>query len=59
MNLTEIASILTTVISDAPTLITLVEKLISIFKENRTPTSDEWAQINALVDAAHAKLQSN
>lgn len=57
MNLLQIASILETVISDAPTLITLVEKLISIFKENRTPTSDEWKQINDLVDAAHAKLQ--
>lgn len=59
MSLTAIASILETVIQDAPTLITLVEKLISIFKENRTPTSDEWSQINALVDAAHKKLQSN
>ena len=58
MNLATIASILETVIADAPTLISVVEKLITIFKENREPTTDEWAAINAIVDAAHTKLQN-
>lgn len=58
MDLAAIASILGTVISDVPTLISVVEKLVTIFKENRVPTSDEWASINAIVDAAHEKLQN-
>ncbi|ARW49523.1 hypothetical protein [Acetobacter pasteurianus] len=58
MDLAAIASILETVISDVPTLISVVEKLVAIFKENRVPTSDEWASINATVDAAHEKLQN-
>lgn len=58
MDLAAISSILETVISDVPTLISVVEKLVTIFKENRVPTSDEWTSINAIVDAAHEKLQN-
>ena len=54
-----IANILEAVISDVPTLITVVEKLIAIFKENREPSDSEWAEINALCDAAHKKVQGN
>lgn len=58
MNLATLASILETVIADAPTLITIVENLITIFKENRTPTQAEWDEINSIVDASHDKLQN-
>lgn len=59
MPITEIASILETVISDIPTLVQIVEKLITIFKENRAPTDEEWQEMNALCDAASAKLQAD
>lgn len=59
MNFVALAGILETVISDVPTLLSVVEKLVTIFKDNRAPTDDEWTQINALVDASHAKLQGD
>lgn len=59
MELTAIAGILETVISDVPTLITVVEKIVTIFKEGRVPTDAEWASLNAAADAAHAKLQAD
>lgn len=57
MNISKILPILEAVISDIPTLIQIIEKLVAIYKENREPTSDEWKSIDALVDASHAKLQ--
>lgn len=57
MSLAMIATLIETIISDAPTLINVVEKLIPIFKENRAPTDAEWSEINNLVDATHKKLQ--
>ncbi|KAB8122204.1 hypothetical protein D3W54_15965 (plasmid) [Komagataeibacter medellinensis] len=58
MDLAAIAALVETVISDVPTLIQIVEQLITIFKENRAPTASEWASMNALVDKAHANLQN-
>lgn len=55
--LPQIISVITAVVADLPTLISILEKLIAIFKENRVPTADEWKTIDALVDASHAKLQ--
>ena len=52
-----IATLIETIISDAPTLINVVEKLIPIFKQDRAPTDAEWSEINDLVDATHKKLQ--
>lgn len=57
-NLATVLPILEAVVSDIPTLIQIVEKLVAIFKENREPTSAEWASIDALVDASHKKLQA-
>lgn len=57
MSLVMIASLIETIISDAPTVINIVEKLIPIFKQDRAPTDAEWLEINNLVDATHKKLQ--
>lgn len=57
-SLSTVLPILEAVIADIPTLIQIVEKLVAIYKENREPTSAEWASIDALVDASHKKLQS-
>ncbi|GBR14105.1 hypothetical protein [Gluconobacter frateurii] len=55
--LPQVISVISAVVADLPTLITILEKLIAIFKEDRVPTADEWKSIDALVDASHAKLQ--
>lgn len=57
--LSTVLPILEAVINDVPTLITIIENLVTIYKENREPTAAEWTSIDALVDASHAKLQAS
>ena len=57
MDVVEIIKILEAVIEDVPTLIEVVEKIIAIYKQKGAPTTDDWTEINALVDKTHTTLQ--
>lgn len=58
MGIAAIISIITTVVSDAPTLLSIVEKVIPIIKDDRAPTSEEWSDIVTSITSAHDKLQA-
>lgn len=58
MNITEIIAILEAVISDIPTLVEVVTKLIDIYKSKEAPTEADWQEINALCDKTHQALQN-
>lgn len=58
MPIATIVSILEAVVSDLPTLVQVVEKLIAVYKSKDAPTSEDWQELNALADKSHKDLQS-
>ncbi|GAN84018.1 hypothetical protein [Novacetimonas hansenii] len=59
MNVAEIIPLLEAAISDIPTLITIIENLISIYKSGTAPTADQWASLNALAASVHNAVQTD
>ena len=57
MPIAQIIAILEAVVSDLPTLVEVVTKLIEVYKSKEAPTDEDWAEINALCDKAHTTLQ--
>jgi len=53
-----ITSILSALVADLPLIQELIQLLEGPFSGKREPTADEWAQLQALADKAHADLQA-
>lgn len=56
--LSKLIEVLSVIVSDAPLLVEVVEKVVAIFKSKEAPTADDFTELNALLDQTHTALQN-
>jgi hypothetical protein len=57
--LTELITVLTTILTQAPQFVTEIESIWSLVTATVAPTADEQTAIDAALDAAHKALQAS